>query len=247
MSDPLGRIVECRSVEDVWSVLAAEMASFGFDRLIYGYTRFRTPNGLGSQDDMLILTNHSDAYIKGFFADGMFEDAPMTEWASRNEGAMSWSYLMRDDTQITDKHRKIIVFNRRHGVTAGVTISFPDSSIRHKGAMALTARKGLSQTDADAIWDARGETINLLAQVAHLRIMSLPFPETSQRLSKRQREVLEWVGDGKTIQDIATIMGLKSTTVEKHLRKAREALNVETTTQAVMKASLHRQIFVLDR
>ena len=113
MSHTLGRIVECRSVEDVWSVLTAEMASFGFDRLIYGYTRFRTPNGLGNQDDMLILSNHSDAYIKGFFADGMFEDAPMTEWASRNEGVMSWSYLLENEAQLTDTQRKILATQRQ--------------------------------------------------------------------------------------------------------------------------------------
>ena len=75
---------------------------------------------------------------------------------------------------------------------------------------------------------------------------SLPFPEALRRLSKRQREVLEWVSDGKTTRDTATILGLTAATVEKHLRKAREALRVETTAQAVMKASLQRQLFVLE-
>jgi LuxR family transcriptional regulator len=41
-------------------------------------------------------------------------------------------------------------------------------------------------------------------------------------------------------------MGLTTATVEKHLRKAREALQVETTARAVMKASLQRQFFVFD-
>jgi len=40
-------------------------------------------------------------------------------------------------------------------------------------------------------------------------------------------------------------MGLTTATVEKHLRKAREALQVETTVQAVMKASLKRQFLSL--
>ena len=41
-------------------------------------------------------------------------------------------------------------------------------------------------------------------------------------------------------------MGLTSATVEKHLRLAREALAVETTAQAVLKAALHNQMFVLE-
>ena len=57
---------------------------------------------------------------------------------------------------------------------------------------------------------------------------------------------MEWVGDGKTMADIAEIMGLTQATIEKHLRLAREALNVETTAQAVLKASFQNQIFVVD-
>jgi LuxR family transcriptional regulator len=49
------------------------------------------------------------------------------------------------------------------------------------------------------------------------------------------------------MQDIATIMGLTPATVEKHLRLAREALNVDTTAQAVLKAALQNQMFISDR
>ena len=46
-------------------------------------------------------------------------------------------------------------------------------------------------------------------------------------------EVLDVVGDGRTGQNIASPMGLSAATVEKHLRLARGALDVETTAQAV--------------
>ena len=58
---------------------------------------------------------------------------------------------------------------------------------------------------------------------------------------------MEWVSDGKTTADIAVLMGLTVATVEKHLRNAREAMNAETTAQAVMKATLQNQIFAMDR
>lgn len=48
------------------------------------------------------------------------------------------------------------------------------------------------------------------------------------------------------MQDIALLMGLTPATIEKHLRLAREALNVETTAQAVLKAALQNQMFVID-
>ena len=82
--------------------------------------------------------------------------------------------------------------------------------------------------------------------MAHLKIVTLPHHRGGRSLTKRQREALEWVGDGKTTQDIALLMGLTSATVEKHLRLAREVLSVETTAQAVLKASFQNQMFIVD-
>ncbi len=64
--------------------------------------------------------------------------------------------------------------------------------------------------------------------------------------AKLDAEALQWVGDGKTAQDIALLMGLTPATVEKHLRLAREALDVETTAQAVLKAAFYNQMFMAD-
>ncbi len=96
------------------------------------------------------------------------------------------------------------------------------------------------------MWDRWGELIQLMNNIVHLKILTLPYTPPNQALTKRQREALEWVGSGKTMQDIATIMGLTPATVEKHLRLAREALNVDTTAQAVLKAALQNQMFVSD-
>ena len=51
------------------------------------------------------------------------------------------------------------------------------------------------------------------------------------------------MADGKTTQDVGLLMGVSPAMVEKHLRLAREALDVETTAQAVAKAALLNMIF----
>ena len=85
----------------------------------------------------------------------------------------------------------------------------------------------------------------VLNNLLHLKLLTLPY-SGARALTKRQREVLQWVGDGKTTQDIAILLDLTPATVEKHLRLAREALDVETTAQAVLKAAFYNQMFVLD-
>ena len=131
-------------------------------------------------------------------------------------------------------------------MTAGYTIGFNTASKRSRGALSLCARSGLSQDDIDAVWDEHGDEILLMNNIAHLKILTLPYSSPTRSLTSRQREALEWVGDGKTTQDIALLMGLTPATVEKHLRLARVSMSVETTAQAVLKAALQNQMFVIE-
>ncbi len=243
--DYLEKLNDTNSIEDLWTLHTETMTEFGFDRLLYGFTQFRTAHSFGDKEDVLVLTNHDPSYSDPFVNDLYFH-APMVRWATENVGACSWGWMRENSAMLTDSERKVVEFNRKMGVTAGYTISFREVSVRAKGAIALTARKGLSQQDIDEIWEKHGRVIVQMNNVAHLKITNLPFSTARKSLTKRQREALEWVGDGKTTQDIAIIMGLTPATVEKHLRLAREALDVETTAQAVLKASFQNQIFVLE-
>ncbi len=244
----LHSIAHCPALEELWDAHTQKMAEFGFDRLIYGFTRYRTATSLGDPEDFVILTNHSREYTDEFLGGGLYFHAPMVHWALAHDGACSWAVLhdMVRERAMTPAEERVVAFNQRMGVTAGYTVSFKSISARSKGAIALTAKEGMSQADVDAVWAERGNDIQLMNEILHLKILTLPYSTPSRALTPRQREALEWVGDGKTMQDIALLMGLTSATVEKHLRLARDALAVETTAQAVLKAAFANQMFVLD-
>lgn len=241
-------IARCPSIEELWVTHTEKMESYGFDRLIYGFTRYRTSTSLGDPEDFVILTNHDRDYTDEFLGEGLYYHAPMVRWALANDGACSWTVLhdMARERAMTAAEQRVVDFNQRMGVLAGYTVSFKSISARSKGAIALTARADMSQADVDALWAEHGEDIKLMNDIAHLKILTLPYSGPGRALTRRQREALEWVGDGKTMQDIALLMGLTSATVEKHLRLAREALAVETTAQAVLKAAFANQMFVMD-
>lgn len=241
----LERICDAETVDEAWNIYTDHMATYGFDRAIYGLTRFKTGSSFGDAQDSLILSNHQTDFIDKFIADGLHLHAPMMRWTIENIGACSWSWMdeMLAKDAFTEAERKVLALNRANGITAGYTISFKSSTIRTKGGIGLTGKSGLTQDDVDQIWQKHGQEISVISNVVHLKILALPTNGKRKPLTKRQREVLEWVGDGKTMQDIATIMGLTAATVEKHLRLAREAMDVETTAQAVLKASYQNQIF----
>ncbi len=248
LRDKLIELTNLNRVEDLWAQHCSLMEGYGFDRLIYGFTRFLTPTSMGDPNDFVVLTNHTPAYRKAFVEGGLYRDAPMVRWALDNEGHCSWRVLGEQIVKgtMTEKAQKVVAFNLQHKVHAGYTISFKSVSSRAKGAISLTTRADLTQDEADDIWKEFGQDIVLLNNLTHLKILTLPVPLQNQTLTPRQREALEWVGDGKTMQDIAQIMGLTQATIEKHLRLARETLNVETTAQAVAKAAFHNQMFILE-
>ncbi|UWR23951.1 LuxR family transcriptional regulator [Sulfitobacter sp. S190] len=244
----LRNVSDSQRIEALWEAHCNQMADFGFDRLLYGFTRYRTDTSLGDPEDFVILTNHPREYTDVFLSDSHYFHAPMVQWALQNEGAKSWQHIaevMRSEG-LSPQARAIYEFNQKMNVTAGYTVSFKSVSARSKGAIALTAEPGMSQEDIDAVWEKHGNDITLMNNIVHLKILTLPYNTPSRSLTNRQREALEWVGDGKTTQDIAMLMGLTSATVEKHLRLARENLSVETTAQAVLKAAFANQMFILD-
>lgn len=246
-SEKLNLFSNARSVEELWMLHTEAMEGYGFDRLLYGFTRYRTERSFGDPEDFILLTNHDPSYTDVFVGQGYYTHAPMMRWVLAQDGAISWSLLEKmiaSDT-LTLEESRVVDFNRSHDVVAGYTISFKSLSPRSKGAISLAARRGLDQAGVEAIWAEHGEDITFLNNLTHLKVLTLPYQAPGRSLTDRQREVLGWVGDGKTTQDIAMLLQLTPATVEKHLRLARDALCVETTAQAVLKASFLNQIFVV--
>jgi len=244
----LDKLTNARTVEELWNVHTRQMETYGFDRLVYGFTRYRTSTGLGDPQDWVLLSTQSPEYMKAFVDEGLYHHAPMLGWALANDGACSWRWMMDmnrvDD--LTPSEVRVMEFNKSMQVTAGYTVSFRSISERTKGAIALTARPGVTQDTVEQTWSRHGDEIIVMNNVMHLKLLTLPY-FGDRNLTRRQREVLQWVGDGKTTQDIAGLLGLTSATVEKHLRLAREALDVKTTAQAVLKAALYNQMYVMDQ
>lgn len=242
------RIAQARRIEDVWALAVPYYRALGFSRVNYGHTRFRHDRSIGDPDDAIFLSTADPDYVRLYFRGGFFSRTPVYRWALNNDGACTWAWVQKayDEGRLSVEEAEAVRQNAQMGVAAGIAVSFPESSTRSKGALGLIADKGLTHGDVEEIFATRQQEILSIAHVMHLKIMQLPGGSGRRALTTRQREVLEWVADGKTMQDIACIMGVSPAMVEKHLRLAREALDVDTTAQAVAKAALMNIIFQRD-
>lgn len=241
----LVRIAESTSTDEVWRLAQGYFAAQGFARVNYGYTRFRSSRTIGDPDDALFLTSGTEAYATAYFRNGFYAKTPAFRWAQQNEGATTWSWVREAFLagKLSPEEVETVKINMAMGIVAGISISFPETSTRAKGAMGLIADAGLDAEAVDRIFATKRDELLAVAHTMHLKLIQLPFSNRRRALTTRQREALEWVADGKTTQDVALLMSVSAAMVEKHLRLAREALSVDTTAQAVAKAALMNLIF----
>lgn len=236
----LHRLLTATRIEQAWALHLSRMAAFGFDRI--QYSNACQAEGIGVLEDTLILSNHARDYLDRFLSSGMWRRGIFIRHAEVT-GKLSVPWRVSDDMRLTPEDERALAYRVAHGLAAGYTISFRGYGRRGRAGTGLCARQGLDQDAVDMIWSRHGKAIEALCIAFHLRVSSLPVDLPGRALSPRQREVLRWASDGKTLQDIAVLMGVAVPTVEKHLRLARSALGVQTTTQAVLKASFLNQLY----
>lgn len=235
----LHQLYAASRIEQAWALHVCQMADYGFDRMLYSNACL--PAGVGVLEDTLILSNHARSFLDPFLASGMWRHGVFLRRAeARGLRSILWHHR---DLLLTPEERGVLAFRHTHRVIAGCTVSFQGLGVLGRAAVGLCARPGLTQQDVDAIWQRHGQAIEVMNIAFHLRVATLPVDLPGRKLTPRQREVLCWASDGKTVEDIAQLMGLTAPTVEKHLRLARAALGVQTTTQAVLKASFLNQLF----
>lgn len=239
------QIAEAQDTDAVWSLATDHFRRLGFGRVNYGYTRFLHGRGIGDPADAMFLTTASADYATRYFNGGFFARTPAFKWAQANTGACTWKWVREamEAGKLTPDELAALRQNAAMGVLAGITISFAEASARAKGAMGLIADPDLTEADVEHIFATQGIALQAVAQVMHLKLVQMPFNARKRALTARQREVLEWVAAGKTAQDVATVMDISLAMVEKHMKLAREAMDADTTAQAVAKATLLNLIF----
>lgn len=242
----MASLLRAEDSETTWALLRDYLLGLGFGGVLYGYSPIFFDGNLGIRDEVLLLSTLDRSVIDALVDEGHFRESITFNWALFNVGIASWA-MTADEGNMPQgfvASEKAQAFFLRNGLSAGCTIGFPSQRTRGKAVMALFGRQDNTQDEIDALVARLGDSLLVATSMAHMRLSEMPYLKHPQRLTQRQREVLEWVAEGKTMADIAAILGISPVTVDKHLRLARETLGVATTAHAVIKASFLNQIFV---
>ncbi len=242
------RILKGTSYSEVWSLLLEGLGFFGIAAVRYGLTRSRYGMSLGDLHDILFLSTLGSQDFTDYIETGLYRRSPHYRWMAENNGAVSWGWFLEEAQagRLPESEQRFLEELGAAGQPAGYLLSFPSDTTRLKRGLGMMGQRDWSQAQMDALWADHGAEIEAMCIAAHLNIARMPLPSKRNPLRPCQREMLEWIADGKSMQDVAVLTELSVATVEKYLRGARDALDVETTAQAVARAALLGQLFVVD-
>lgn len=231
------RLLDARKISEIREIFLAAVNSFGFDHATYvAFFMLTVPRAL-VRERPVILTNLPGVLLDQAQQLGPLEQDSWVQWVLDNDGDIS-----AHDLQQHEKSPSLLLA-ARYGLGAAQIVSLRHKVLHSAGGVILMPGKGADDQTVTDLWERSGRDLRVLCWVMHMRVATMHRKAPTATLTPRQREVLGWRSAGKTVGEIATILGITSATVEKHMRLAREALGVETTPQAVLKAHVTNQLF----
>ncbi len=207
------------------AILDSVCESLGFD-----YASYATMNAV--QGDVQGYANYPDEWKLHYGQQGFHHLDPTLYKSALSIAPVDWSRFEQDK-----KFKAVFRDASDFGITSrGLTVPI-------RGPYGECGLLNVTRDCSDNEWEAQKKEF-----IADLQVAAVHIHDTVMRsgllakalylppLSSREKEILQWVAEGKSQQDIGDILCISHRTVEVHMRSGREKLGALTTPQAVGRA-----------
>jgi len=219
----LDSIQSAGNVDQLRDALTAIAASLGLHSVAY--------LALTPTDAPLLISNYDPGWTTHYVARGYHLFDPVIRKSFRCTNAFGWGpdFIRPDSPPAV---RRFFYEAADFGIRYGHT--FPSGQWRScQAAMTFaTDRRGREYQSCMRSHAAALQLISLLfhAEVQNMRDPSLSIDGVS--LSRRQLQCLEWAARGKSVGEVAQLLGIKRPTAKYHLDQAKAKLGVRTNLEA---------------
>lgn len=171
------------------------------------------------------LNGYAEHYIKAGFA----RYCPVTRRAARAALAFRWNEVLVDD----DDHmgRAILGVAHEFGIDDGLLVPMRMHD-GQKGSVLVCVPEAELREPAQ-------QWLTMLCMAFHGRLLQLEAAAAAGdagQLSGREREVLHWMAEGKSSEDVAEILGISAATVMFHYRNVAVRYGTLNRTHTVVEA-----------
>lgn len=203
--------------------LLAEVKPFGLDVLMAA----RIPPSRPPTDDDILLHGWPAPWLERYRDETLFQADPIAQYGRRADRPFIWSELPDRYRRAFDASGSFMGAAREHALVDGYCVPVPGVL----GRRAIIGFAGSGRLDLSAAERAQVEVMALHA-VRRADDLRQPSPAKNP-FTRREKEVLYWAAQGKSVRDTAEIMGIAEATVASHLLQVRRKLDVDTTQHAV--------------
>jgi LuxR family transcriptional regulator len=171
-----------------------------------------------------LQSSYPQKWLEWYVTENYFAIDPVLKQSNFMRGEIIWSdALFAESRELWDAARD-------HGLATGRThcVMAPNRTAGFLSVSRSGVRKELVSEDE------LGLRLSYLAELSMATLNRLDDPSVGMidmKLSKREREILQWTGEGKTSAEIAIILSISENTVNFHQKNMQKKFNAPNKTQ----------------
>ena len=230
LSDFGTAIEACQTPDELFQVVSRQMQHFGFEYVVYGHLT----NGikLESDDNCLVYNGFPDEWTSYYFDHDYADIDPIVRRMSNSALPFDWHETWQLEN-LSRPQKKLKGDRKDAGLFHGLSVPLHGP---HGNVYAFD----LARSVDEAIDPAAPMKATMIALQCHTKMMALmPSPANEDhvpKLSRRERQVLMQVRQGKNNNDIAETLGITRHGVKFHLANILRKMGTTDRISAVVKA-----------
>jgi len=226
------KLMTADTLDEIYSCCESVCSILGIDYFVYG-----SQSTASFVDPVwVILNGYPVNWIERYVESNYLVVDPIIEYCRKNMLPFSWDKLATAE----NKDKKVKQFmDESRDFSLKYGISFPIQSLsRDVALLSFASQKPIVKNENELLeMQLIGHYISISVHEAILKTFStIHLDAKNAKLSKREKECLLWIAEGKTSWEAAKIMNIAERTVIFHLKNASEKLDVVNRQQAVARA-----------
>ncbi|MBO0346858.1 autoinducer binding domain-containing protein [Roseibium sp. CAU 1637] len=182
-------------------------------------------------------TDYPEDWMKYYMAEGYFAVDPVIHSCLSGRLPFFWDDAVAKQKRDAGLSEALLNTSRQlmhQAADAGLASGIGIPLVSRAGEVAAVGVSREMKSEASSFQELA--EVNLMAGAFYERFMSFYSAENAVSYTPREVDVLSWSAEGKTDQDIATILGISTATVRYHWANIFTKMNVANKIQATCQA-----------
>ncbi len=220
------------SQEEVFEIFRKALSYIGYDRVLYSLLTDHP--SINKKAGHGLIRNYPDDWMQYYTENGYVHLDPVIKNAFTTSATYTWNGLIKTK-KLSKREKRVMDECREAKLLDGAAVALYGPNMEIAG-VGLASSSGDINPDKNTL-----SIIRALANQFHIAYSEFDKQQLNQQssyieLTPREREILSWSAEGKSIPVIACILSISDSVVKFHLQNIYRKLDVTDRTQAVVKA-----------